>query len=72
MLIYNDFFFNGKEWTTVQSDEGRAVLCDGVEYAVVSMPNDDLKPCEEGEFLPTTDDIDDAEAYNIIFGGGAE
>ncbi len=68
MLIYEDHVYNGKDWVSVTSDEGRYVIVDGVGYSTIWMTKEAEKPCVEGEIIP--DDIDDAEAYNIIFGGG--
>ena len=72
MLVYTDHVFNKKEWVSVTSDEGRAVVVDGVPYDIIWMPKEKIKPCTEGEILPVNDEIDDSEAVNIIFGGVAE
>ncbi len=68
MLIYTDHFYNGREWVAVRSDEGRAVMVDGVPFEIIWMPRSELKPCTEGEPLAVGGELDDAEALAILLG----
>lgn len=69
MLKYENHDFEGKAWISVESDSNRFVVCDGSEYTCLWMLKPEEKPCVEGNVIPESDDIDEAEAYNIIFGG---
>lgn len=69
MLIYENHFFNGEDYVSVTSDANRYVVVDGEEYTIIWMKKSEEKPCTEGDIIQTTDDIDDAEAFGILFGG---
>lgn len=68
MLIFQEHVFEGVEYVSVTSSEGKYVIHNGFEYGTVWVRKNELQPCSEGDVIP--DGIDEAEAYDIIFGGG--
>ena len=67
MIVQENFTLNGRAFVRTVSDSGRYVVRDGVEYAEACDPAEFGRTYTEGELMP--DDIDEAEAYAIIFGG---
>ena len=68
MIVYREHIFEGTEFIEATSDDGRFVIYNGFEYGTVWICKTEFQPCAEGDRIP--DGIDEAGAYEIIFGGG--
>lgn len=67
MIVQEHFDINGRDFVRTFSDSGRYVVREGVAYSDACDPAEFDRTYTEGELMP--DDIDEAEAYDIIFGG---
>lgn len=73
MIVQEHFTVNGTDYIRTYSNAGRCVVGGEPygEYYEATDPAEYGRQYTEGELMPNND-ISDAEAFAIIFGGGAE
>lgn len=72
MVKYEEHVLSGIPYIHAYSDENKYIIKDGAEYGHYWFKKEHGYVFTEGEPIIESDDIDEAEAYDIIFGGGGE